>query len=293
MQEKNDEIEIDLTEIIGLIIHRLWILLLCACMAGAIGFAISYFFITPQYQSTTKIIVLNKQDNSTITYSDLQLASQLTKDYEELITCRYVLEQVIELCGLNDSYEGLYSRVSVENTKDTRIIGITVKDPSPQRAQYIADSIRVVAAEHIQTVTDVAAVNVVDYANLPTKKASPSIKKWTLMGAVIGLLIALAAIVLEYILDDTIKSTEDVEKYLGYTTLALIPVMQSSDKVHSSKRQKSPGRSSRKKEDVVLVSPRESLIQSNGVNDDFEFQTETGIDLELEKELDKLINGEI
>ena len=297
MQDKNDEIEIDLTEVIGLVIHRLWILIICAILAGVIGFAISYFLITPMYQSTTKIIVLNKQDSNTITYSDLQLASQLTKDYEELITCRYVLEQVIEQCELEDTYEELYSRVTVENTKDTRIIGITVEDASPENAQYIADNIREVAANHIQSVTDVAAVNIVDYANIPTKKSSPSIKKWTAGGAAIGFLLALCAIIVEYILDDTIKSSEDIEKYLGYTTLALIPVMQPASKSSqsTSKRQRtgSSDFSAKSGDSVILVEPEDSVLQSSGFDSDYETGRTSGIDLDLEHELDRTISGEV
>lgn len=297
MQDKNDEIEIDLTEVIGLVIHRLWILIICAILAGVIGFAISYFLITPKFQSTTKIIVLNKQDSSTITYSDLQLASQLTKDYEELITCRYVLEQVIEQCELEDTYEELYSRVTVENTKDTRIIGITVEDASPENAQYIADNIREVAANHIQSVTDVAAVNVVDYANIPTKKSSPSIKKWTAGGAAIGFLLALCAIIVEYILDDTIKSSEDIEKYLGYTTLALIPVMQPASKSSqsTSKRQRtgSSDFSAKSGDSVILVEPEDSVLQSSSFDSDYETGRTSGIDLDLEHELDRTISGEV
>ena len=297
MQDKNDEIEIDLTEVIGLVIHRLWILIICAVLTGIIGFVISYFLITPQFKSTTKIIVLNKQDSSTITYSDLQLASQLTKDYEELITCRYVLEQVIEQCELKDSYEELYSRVSVENTKDTRIIGITVEDPSPENAQYIADNIREVAANHIQSVTDVAAVNGVDYANIPTKKSSPSIKKWTAGGAAIGFLLALCAIIVEYILDDTIKSSEDIEKYLGYTTLALIPVMQAANKnSQSTGRKQKTGTSdsgARSSNSVILVDPEESVSQSTGYDYDYGNGRTSGIDLDLEHELDRTISGEV
>ena len=137
-----------------------------------------------------------------------------------------MLETVIEECSLEDDYEQLLARVSVENAADTRIVYITVKDPSPIRAQEIADSIREIASEHIKEVTDVEAVNVVDTANLPENPSEPSVKKWTLLGAALGLVLCAAVIVVRYMLDDTIKSAEDVENYLGLSTLALIPLLQ-------------------------------------------------------------------
>ena len=223
-KENTDEIEIDLGEIFGLLLHRLWLILLCGIACGIIGFIVSSFIVTPKYDSTTKIYILNRQNNNNLTLSDTQLASQLTKDYTELVKSRYVLETVIKQCGLNESYGTLLSRVTVANTTDTRIISITVRDESPQAAQTIANAIRTVSASHIKSVMDIEAVNVVDEANLPLSPAAPSITKYTVLAAAIGIVLSAIIIVICYLLDDTIKSSEDIEKYLGLSTLALIPV---------------------------------------------------------------------
>lgn len=230
MQENNENvIEIDLEELFGLILHKLWLLLLCGVLTGVVAFAVSAFLISPKYESTTGIYVMSRQDSNKLSYSDTQLSTQLTKDYEELITSRYVLETVIAQCSLPDEYEDLKDRVTVENATDTRIIYITVKDTDPATAQYIANSIREVASEHIKTVTEVEAVNVVDEANLPKKPSEPSIPLWTIVGAFLGICISGVVVVVRYLTDDTIKSSEDVEKYLGWGTLAMIPVIQEED----------------------------------------------------------------
>ena len=226
MQTANQEdtMDIDLQDLLGLLLHRAWIICLAIGITGLIGFVTSFFFVTPQYESTTSVYIsTNKQNEKSMTYSDAQLATQLTKDYEELIVGRYVLERVIEQFSLDDNYEGLRKRVQVTNTADTRIINITVKDPEPEKARLIADSIRDIASEHIKTVTDVEAVNVADEANLPESPSEPSVLKWTALGALIGMLLAVGVIVVGYLMDDTIKSAEDVEKYLELSTLALIP----------------------------------------------------------------------
>lgn len=149
-----------------------------------------------------------------------------------------MLEKVITQYQLKESYESLKKRVSVENTTNTRIISITVKDPNPENAQIIANSIRDVAATHIKDVTDVEAVNVADEANLPEKPCEPSVPKWTVIAALIGMLLSAAVIVVQYLLDDTIKSSEDIEKYLELSTLGLIPNFDTVEKKKKSRKSK-------------------------------------------------------
>lgn len=181
---------------------------------------------------------MNKNESNTLTYSDTQLATQLTKDYEALITSRYVLEQVIEQFALEDSYEDFEKKITVENTTDTRIIDITVKDESPELAREIANAIRDISAEHIKSVMEIEAVNIVDEANLAEEPAEPSIVLWTAVGFAIGLFLSAMIIVIRFLMDDTIKSSEDIETYLGLSTLALIPDANMEDKRKKSKKKR-------------------------------------------------------
>lgn len=224
-----DEIEIDLREVFLILLGKLWLILLVGIFTASIAFAYSQFVIDPVYESTTQIYILNKQENNTVTYSDVQLGTQLTKDYAELIESRYVLEEVIEelqLQAINPDmdYEALLEKVTVTTPTDTRILAITVSDTDPVLAMEIANSIREAAAVHIKNVMDIEAVNVVDTANLPTEKASPSVFKWTVIGGFIGAFLVMAIVLVWYLLDDTIKNSDDVERYLGLSTLALIPL---------------------------------------------------------------------
>ncbi len=227
MNDQNDEIEIDLWELLDLLLHKLWIIIPTAMVTFVIGFCIAMFAVTPMYESTTGIYVMSRQNSDTLSISDTQLSSQLTKDYEQLIQSRTVLEAVIAQTGIDESYGGLKSRVAISNVKDTRIIYITVTDANPEMARVLADAIREEGAQHIQAVTNVEAVNVVDEANLPTSPSSPSVAKWALIGGFIGAFASMAVIIIRFLMDDTIKSSEDVEKYLGWSTLALIPMMYS------------------------------------------------------------------
>lgn len=224
-----DEIEIDLREVFLILFGKLWLIVLVGIFTAALAFGFSQFVLEPVYESTTQIYILNKQENNTVTYSDVQLGTQLTKDYAELIRSRYVLEEVMEelqLAQMNPGldYEAMLEKVTVTTPTDTRILAITVKDTDPVLAMEMANSIREAAAVHIKNVMDIEAVNVVDTANLPMEKSSPSVFKWTAIGGFIGMFLVMAIVMVWYLLDDTIKTSDDVEKYLGLSTLALIPL---------------------------------------------------------------------
>ncbi|MCM1191205.1 MAG: Wzz/FepE/Etk N-terminal domain-containing protein [Acetatifactor muris] len=228
-KENEDVVEVDIQELLGMLLHRLWLIAVCGLACGLAAFLISMFLITPQYESSTSVYILNKNDGNTITYSDVQLGSTLTKDYAQLITSRGVLEKVIESCGLEDTLKELSKRVEVEALSDTRLIVITVTDPDPVMACLIADEIRTEASARIQEVMDIEAVNTVDAANLPELPASPSVGIWTLMGVLIGMLLCIAVLTVRFLTDDTVKTSEDVEKYLELSTLAMIPVMEGEE----------------------------------------------------------------
>ena len=235
-RENANEIEFDLLEIIHILLGRLWIILGVGVIAALICFGISGYVLAPVYESTTKIYILNKTDNTAVTYTDVQMGTQLTKDYAELINSRYVIEKVIGQLSLEDmEYKDLMKKVSVNTPVDTRIVSITVEHTDPALAMRIADCIREVAGEHIQNVMDIEAVNVVETANMPMEKSGPSIVKWTLIGGLAGIFFACAFILILFLLDDTIKSSEDVEKYLGLSTLAMIPVISEDSTARKKK----------------------------------------------------------
>lgn len=224
----DDEITIDLAELFGVLWHWIWLILLVALLFGGAAYAFSKFVIPEEFQSTTKIYVLDKESGSggQSTYTDLQVGSQLTKDYAELITSRTVIEKVIADNHLESvyDYKEFLKKVEVNTPTDTRIVSITVTDTNPALAQALADDIRVEASDLIIDTMQINAVNTYEVANLPTEKSAPSCIKWALIGALLGALLVGGIVTLQYILDDTIKTSEDVEQYLGLSTLALIPL---------------------------------------------------------------------
>ena len=226
----NTDIEIDVLELFHVLLNKFWIILLAGIIAGLAFIGGTILFITPQYESTTKMYVLSKQDNNTLTQQDMQTSLSLTKDYAEMIQSRTVTEAVIAQLGLDMTHEQLVNKISVSNTTDTRIITISVLDKDPYMARDIANAVRDTAAEHIKNVMNSEAVNVVDEANIPAEKYSPSVSKNGLIGGVLGCMIAVAIILIRFIMNDTIQTAEDVERYLQLSTLGTIPLLQTDKK---------------------------------------------------------------
>lgn len=254
MGTEKDEIEIDLREIFTYLYNHIYVLILAALIGAMLMYLVSALVWPKSYESSTKIYVLNQQEQQTVTYNDLQTGTQLTKDYAKLVVSRAVTTQVMADLDLQNKYEDmeeitpdeLAEMITVENLSDTRVIQITVKDVSPTRAQDIANAVRVAASEHIYDVMDIEAVNVVDTASLPEEPESPNMLMNTLLGGVAGLALAVGVYIVIFLLDDTIKTPDDVEKYLGLSVLASIPYDEAADTVVLRKKMKKKKRQKNK-----------------------------------------------
>ena len=228
-----DVMTIDLVEVFQVIRHWLWLIVLVALACGTAAYAFSKFVLPEEFESTTKIYVLDKSGaggtNSQSTYSDLQVGMQLTKDYVELIKSRTVLEAVMKDNHLDQTYtyEQFAETVNVQTPADTRIVTITVTNHDPALAQKLADDIRKRSGELIIDTMQIDAVNTYEKANYPDRKSAPSCGRWAVVAALIGALAVSAIVIVRYLLDDTIKTSDDVEKYLGLSNLALIPFDES------------------------------------------------------------------
>ncbi len=241
-QNNREEIEIDLRQIFFVILDKLFVILACGVLVGVIAFAYTKFLVDPTYESVTTTCVVKNDVDTEVNANDFVTGNYLSKNYVEIVQSNTVCEEVIDSLNLDMSVAELKRMVSVVNLTDTQIIEITVTDTDPYRAQEIADAIRVASEKAIIKILNVPGVNKVDGANLPTAPAAPNMTKNVLLGVLIGMFVSVAVIVIRFIMDDTIKSPEDIERYLGMSTLASIPLMEEAEydgeKRSSSKKKK-------------------------------------------------------
>lgn len=220
--EDDDEIEIDLLELFYALRHRWWAILLALVIgAGAAG-VYTKKLIAPHYQSTSMVYVLSKE-TTLASLADLQIGSQLTKDYSVIIKSRPVLQEVIDKQNLDLTTDELGEMITIDNPKDTRILSITVEDIEPMRAKAIVDEVTKSASNYIGDIMEMVPPKVIEDGIVAVKPSSPSVKKNAAVGG-LGLVVLVCGLIcLKTVLDDTIKSEEDIEKYLGLSVLAVIP----------------------------------------------------------------------
>lgn len=223
MKRQEEELVIDLGELVYVLWRKLPVILLVTIITTVAGFLYSSQYLTPLYESSTSMYVLNKQDEAKTTVADLQSSTMLSTDYAQMIKSRIVLNKIIEEMGLDISASDLAEEISVDTPGSERIIVVSVKDADPKMAMDIANVLRDVAAEHIKNVMNLEAVNVVDYAELPTMKCEPNEKKYTIFGALVGLVLMCGIFTVRFVMNDSIRSTEDIEKRLGLSCLAVVP----------------------------------------------------------------------
>lgn len=226
---QNDEVEIDIGHILSILWEKILVIIATGIIVGLAGFLVSKFLITPKYESETKLYVLNRANDSATTLSDVQLSTQLTKDYQILVTSAPVMNQVIKELGLNMKASELAATISVDTPSDTRVLQITVTSDDPKRAKDIADKVAQVSSKKICDIMKIEQVNVIEEGSMSEEPAVDTVQKWTLIGLALGIVLSCAVIIIRSMLDDTVKTTEDVEKYFDLSTLAVIPISEEMD----------------------------------------------------------------
>lgn len=225
--QDNQTVEIDVLSLVKTLWRRKFLIVVTAFVMAIVALGYSTFIIKPNYTSTTRIYVVNRQanENSTLTNQDLQAGTYLVKDYKEIILSQDVLAKVIDDLKLNVQPSALAKKINVTVPTDTRIVSIAVSDGDAKEAARIANSLRQIAAEKIIAVTKVSDVTTLEEAEVPNSPSSPNIRRNTLIGFLAGgFLISVVILVVE-VLDDQVKKPEDVEEALGITLLGVVPNM--------------------------------------------------------------------
>ncbi|CKH54650.1 capsular polysaccharide biosynthesis protein [Streptococcus pneumoniae] len=224
MKEQNT-IEIDVFQLFKTLWQRKLMILLVALVTSAGAFAYSTFIVKPEYTSTTRIYVVNRNqgDKPGLTNQDLQAGTYLVKDYREIILSQDALEKVATNLKLDMPAKTLASKVQVAVPADTRIVSISVKDKQPEEASRIANSLREVAAEKIVAVTRVSDVTTFEEARPATTPSSPNVRRNSLFGFLGGAVVTVIAVLLIELLDTRVKRPEDIEDVLKIPLLGLVP----------------------------------------------------------------------
>ena len=226
--KEQDRIEIDVVQMLKVLWKRKLIIALAAIISGGIAFGYSSFVIKPEFTSTTRIYVVNRNqgDKPGLTNQDLQAGSYLVKDYREIILSQDVLEKVVADQKLNIDAKTLARKVQVTVPADTRIVSISVRDGLPEEASRIANALREVASQKIIAVTRVSDVTTLEEARPALSPSSPNIRRNTILGFGVGAGLVIIVVLLIELLDDRVKRPEDIEEVMHLSLLGVIPNLE-------------------------------------------------------------------
>ena len=204
--------------------------LICAVLAGVY----TVYFVTPMYRATSILYVLSPE--SILNISSLQLGTALTSDYIKVFDMWEVHETVISNLNLDYTYAQLRENLTVTNSAGTRMLDISFTSPSPTEAAAIANEYAKVASEYIQETMSTDKPNIMSLALEPTNPVSPSRTRNILLGFGLGALLAAVVIAIRFLLDDKIKTADEIRDCAGLVTLAVVPIGESAPTEEKAQR---------------------------------------------------------
>ncbi|HSK68160.1 MAG TPA: Wzz/FepE/Etk N-terminal domain-containing protein [Candidatus Limnocylindria bacterium] len=236
------EVEIDLVELFFALLENWFLILLSVATAAVLAWVYTTQVVTPMYEASSKLYVTSNSD-SVINLSDLQIGSYLTNDYQEVFKTWEVHEQVNRNLGLNYTYAKLQGMITVSNPANTRILQITARSPSAAEATNLANEYAQVAQRYISETMRTDEPSILSVALKPLRPSSPSLTRNMALGVLLGLFIGFGIVLVGFILDDRIKTADDVLKYAGLPTLAVVPIQKAmlgadAARAHASKRKR-------------------------------------------------------
>lgn len=227
-EEKSERSIIDRAQVLRYILKFWWIIIVATVLCGLIGNTYVKKCVTPMYSSSSMIYVNNiavKTDGLEHYTSSAELsgARELAKSYSVILGSRTVLEQVAEKAGGGYTWGALSGMISSSIYEDTQIMKITVVCSDPEEAARIVNIASLVLKEEVNERIKTSPIEIFDLGVPNYSPLSTSTYIYTLAGAVAGLLLSAAAIILAACLDNKIRDEDYITKNFDFPVLATIP----------------------------------------------------------------------
>ncbi len=215
---------IDLLEVLEIVRQHILVVILVTVLAAAAGFGVSRFLMVPQYEASALMIVNTRQDaTANVTSDQINSATKLVSTYSIIIKSDTVLQQVINNLGLSLTYPQLQDRVTVSAVDDTQVMQITVRSDNPEWARQVCEQITLISPDVILESVEAGSVKLISQAAANPDPVSPNVMRNTAVAGLLGLVLTLGVIILREMLDNKIKSEDDVRKYLELPVIGVIP----------------------------------------------------------------------
>lgn len=227
------EVEIDLQTLVSAIFRRIWLVGIVSVLSAILVFTGVYLFVSPKYQSYTVFYVNNSTkvgDSSGIEYGDLSASKRLVESYQIILLTRQTLEEIIDYSGLEMDYLELRKMISAKSMNGTEIIRVIVTAEDPEEAFALAKAIEYVLPNQISAMVEGSSAKVVDAAVKSTTRTGPDYSMGATVGFVVGALLTIGVIILRTLVDNRIRTEEDITRNCPHPVLAAVPNMNAASK---------------------------------------------------------------
>lgn len=241
VEQESSDTEIDLMELFYRLLEKAKYIIAAAFVGAILMGLYTRFMVTPLYQSSARLLVLNSKE--TINMANLQIGAELASDYIEVFKNWHVHQTVIDELGLPYSTVQISNMISANVANNSRLINITVTSADPQEARDIAMCYLRVAQEFIASKMETDMPNIFEEPRVPTSPISPNLQRNIVLGFLLGAVLACGIVVVLFLVDDRIRSAEQLEKHLHLATLGMMPIQERQDnQVHRHKSGKGGAR---------------------------------------------------
>ena len=230
---KKDYYVIDVVHIIKFVWYRIWVVALAGVLAAVAGFVTSAYVIKPTYASSIMLYVNNSSFSLndvgfSISSSQISAAQSLVKTYNVLLQNRTTLERVISVTGIDYEWHEVAGMIEASSVNETEVMRIKVTTTNPYLSAKIANGIAEVLPQRVAEIVEGASMEVVDSAVPKLQKVAPAIRNYTMVGFILGALLAVIVLVIRALLDNTIHDEDYILQNYNYPILAKIPDLMNS-----------------------------------------------------------------
>lgn len=211
---------IDLLDLFQQYLKKWWMILIGFIVGTLLAGVYTFKIATPIYEASSMVYM--RGAGEVVSFQDLQVGAALTKDYEVIFTSRPILEEVVKELDLDISWKQLRNRVVLTNQDDTRILKVALQDADPKLASEIVNKVVEIGMESVKEI-DSKEPYLIEKAVVDWDKVSPSHRKNLMMGALLGIVLVVGVITLNYLLNDRIRSVKDVEQTLHLPVFCIVP----------------------------------------------------------------------
>ncbi len=226
MNDRKSEIELDLQKLLQACIHKWWIIAACAIACATAIMLYTINFVTPMYSAGITVYVNNVRSDQDVEYisnNNLLTSQMLVNTYISIIRSDTVLEKIAEKSGVDVTSNQIRGMMRTEQVEETELFNVYITHPDPRTAARLANAVAEVAPREIEGFVEGSSTKILDYAKIPTSPSSPNVRKTTIIGFLIGMLLGIAYVTMRFLMDVRIKDEEDLTSLFELPVLAQIP----------------------------------------------------------------------